>query len=635
MFTINIETLLWVVVVCSLTLGIAIGYIARGPGSQHLRLWAGAMLLHGVAYVLLDLRGRIPDEISIVVANIVLIGAYALIVLAIARFKQVTVPGWVLWLPVAAVAVVFGLYIDDQNVRSISISLILFAQQIPAIYLVLRRNNGDEGRGHLLLAAALLAMAVIFLVRVATFVLGIVPTPGLATQGIVQEVTYIAGIIALLLASIGFIFMVKERAEQALRASEQHFRAFFKRSMVGMATVKPDKRWIEVNPALCGMLGYSMGDLKQLNWDDITHPGDLAVSSANFDRMLAGEIDEYELDMRYLRNDGAIVYVYVAVRCLRRADRSVDYLVALIEDISQRKLREIELAASLEKMKVLNHRLEEADYQLLQSEKMASIGQLAAGVAHEINNPISFVSSNLNTLTKYLQNIFDVLDAYEKAFTTSNDSSRLEQVRAMKAELDLDYMKRDTVELLAESKDGLDRVGKIVKDLREFSHIGEIQWQWADLHQCLESTLNIVWNELKYKCTVTRNYGNLPQVLCLPSQLNQVFMNLLINAEQAIETQGEIVITTQRVGEDMVQVSISDTGHGIAPEIISRIFDPFFTTKPVGKGTGLGLSLSWNIVERHHGKIEVSSVPGKGTTFVITLPIEPKVQAEGEDKPSP
>ncbi len=625
MFTINIETLLWVVVICSLTLGIAIGYIARGPGSQHLRLWAGAMLLHGTAYVLLDLRGRIPDSISIVVANIVLIGAYALIVLAIARFKEITVPGWVLWLPILVVAVVFALYIDDQHVRSISISLILFAQQIPAVYLVLRRRSGDEGRGHLLLAAALLAMAIIFLVRVVTFVLGIVPTPALATQGIVQQVTYVAGIIALLLASIGFIFMVKERAEQALRASEQHFRAFFKRSMVGMATVKPDKRWIEVNPALCGMLGYSIGELKQLGWDDITHPDDLAVSSANFNRMLAGEIDEYELDIRYLRNDRAIVYVYVAVRCLRRADGSVDYLVALIEDISQRKLREIELAASLEKMKVLNHRLEEADYQLLQSEKMASIGQLAAGVAHEINNPISFVSSNVNMLTRYLQNIFDILDAYETASDAVNGRPELEQVRAMKAALKLDEMKRDTVELLAESKDGLDRVGKIVKDLREFSHIGETQWQWADLHQCLESTLNIVWNELKYKCTVTRNYGKLPQVLCLPSQLNQVFMNLLINAEQAIETQGEIVITTQRVGDDAVQVIISDTGSGIPPEIISRIFDPFFTTKPVGKGTGLGLSLSWNIVERHQGKIEVSSIPGKGTTFVITLPVEPKV----------
>jgi PAS domain S-box-containing protein len=627
MFNINVETLLWIVVVCGLTLGGAIGYIARGPGSRHLRLWAGAMLLHGVAYVLLGLRGNIPDFVSIVIANVVLIAAYALIILAIARFKHVPVPGWVLGLPIVAVAVVFALYIDNQQVRSISISLILFLQQIPAIYLVLRRN-GEQGPGHLLLAGALSVMAIIFLTRVVAFMLGIVPTPALATQGTVQVVTYICGIVALLLASIGFLVMVKERAEHLLRASEQHFRAFFKRSMVGMATIRSDKHWIEVNPALCGMLGYSMDELRQRTWSEITHSDDLTASSRNFDRVLAGEIDEYEQDVRYLRKSGEIVYAYVAVRCLRHPDRSVDYLVALIEDISQRKQREMELAENLEKMKVLNRRLEEADDQLLQSEKMASIGQLAAGVAHEINNPISFVSSNLNTLTRYVQSVFEILDAYEKSASDSNDLPALAKVRAMKAELDLDYIRRDTVELLAESKDGLDRVGKIVKDLREFSHMGETHWQWTDLHQCLESTLNIVWNELKYKCTVTRNYGKLPQVLCLPSQLNQVFMNLFINAVQAIETRGEIVITTQRLGEDAVQVSISDTGSGIPPEIINRIFDPFFTTKPVGKGTGLGLSLSWNIVKRHQGRIEVTSTPGKGTTFVITLPIEPVAQAE-------
>jgi signal transduction histidine kinase len=173
-------------------------------------------------------------------------------------------------------------------------------------------------------------------------------------------------------------------------------------------------------------------------------------------------------------------------------------------------------------------------------------------------------------------------------------------------------------------------VRKIVQDLRDFSRVGETQWQWADIHHGLDSTLNIVWNELKYTCEVIRHYGKLPQINCVPSQLNQVFMNLLVNAAQSIEGHGQIVITTECVGEDAVRVSIADTGRGIPAQHLKRIFEPFFTTKPVGKGTGLGLSLAWSIVERHGGRIEVSSEIGKGTTFSVTLPIEPVLHETGE-----
>jgi signal transduction histidine kinase len=174
-------------------------------------------------------------------------------------------------------------------------------------------------------------------------------------------------------------------------------------------------------------------------------------------------------------------------------------------------------------------------------------------------------------------------------------------------------------------------VRKIVLDLKNFSRVGEQEWQEADLHEGLDSTLNIVWNELKYKAKVIKEYGDIPKIHCLISQLNQVFMNLLVNAGHAIETQGTITIRSFRQDDDKVCIEVSDTGQGIAPEHMNRIFEPFFTTKPVGKGTGLGLSLSYGIVRRHKGRLEVESVVGQGTTFRVVLPINPTPPTETQD----
>ena len=178
--------------------------------------------------------------------------------------------------------------------------------------------------------------------------------------------------------------------------------------------------------------------------------------------------------------------------------------------------------------------------------------------------------------------------------------------------------------MLGESQEGLNRVKKIVQDLKDFSHADEGSFDWADLHQGIESTLNIAANEIKYKADVIKAYGDIPQVECLPSQLNQVFMNLLVNAAQAMkgDPRGTITVRTGgSSGEEMVWVEIADNGSGIPKENLARIFDPFFTTKPLGQGTGLGLSLSYSIVQKHHGRIEVESEIGKGTTFRIHLPV--------------
>ena len=305
-------------------------------------------------------------------------------------------------------------------------------------------------------------------------------------------------------------------------------------------------------------------------------------------------------------------------------------LQAVVRDITERKLLETQAVVQYEHVVSLNTRLAEtnkqlsqAQNQLLQSEKMASIGQLAAGVAHEINNPIGFVNSNLGTLDKYLANIFALLTRYEEAEALMDGHEHeLDELRQFKKKIDLGYLRDDIKALLTESQQGLERVKKIVIDLKDFSHIGASdKWTWADVQQGLESTLSVVWNELKYKCEVKKEYATLPQVYCLPSQLNQVFMNLLVNAAQAIEERGVITI---RTGQENAQVwvEVADTGKGIVPENLSRIFDPFFTTKPVGSGTGLGLSVSYSIVEKHHGRIEVHSEVGKGSAFRVWLPVE-------------
>jgi len=288
-----------------------------------------------------------------------------------------------------------------------------------------------------------------------------------------------------------------------------------------------------------------------------------------------------------------------------------------------------QLAASLAHQRELNRKLEEAQNQLLQSEKMASLGQLAAGVAHELNNPIGFVRSNVTTLKGYLDSLFGIIQAYDTKAAESMPPEALAALAAIKQREDFDFLHEDIFQLLAESQDGLTRVQDIVQNLKDFSRVGESGFGWADLHACLDSTLNIIWNELKYKCTVVKHYDpTLPQVYCIASQLNQVFMNLLVNAGHAIAEKGEITITTRQTPDGTVQVAISDTGCGIAAEHLPHLFEPFFTTKPIGKGTGLGLSITYGIIGKHKGSIDVSSEVGKGTTFTVNLPVDRSDEAE-------
>lgn len=302
-----------------------------------------------------------------------------------------------------------------------------------------------------------------------------------------------------------------------------------------------------------------------------------------------------------------------------------EFFLALFHKIEGQEDYERELEQRHAELRQAYMRLNGAQDKLLQSEKMASIGQLAAGVAHEINNPIGYVHSNLGSLQEYLRSLFTLIEAYERALRAPDPKALIPEIDDIRRRADIDFIAGDLPQLMAESREGIERVTRIVRDLKDFSYSDRSEsWKLVDLHAGLESTINIIWNELKYKVTLERQYGELPLVEALPSELNQVYMNLLLNAGQAIAERGTITVSTGLEG-DQVWIEFRDTGPGIAADIQQRIFDPFFTTKPVGSGTGLGLSISYGIINKHHGRIDVDSAPGEGAAFRITLPVrQPK-----------
>jgi len=334
---------------------------------------------------------------------------------------------------------------------------------------------------------------------------------------------------------------------------------------------------------------------------------------------------------RYITKPIDIHLVVDAIdKCSRDRQRSEELrLTRQVADLTtelQRRLDDQQRAeAALQEEKaeqqVLIRRLEEAHNQLLQSEKMASLGQLAAGVAHEINNPMGFISSNLGSLRSYADRLLALVATYEGIVASlPEDSTERQLIARARKQADVEFLKEDVLSLITESAAGIERVRRIVRDLKTFSHIDSSEWQFVNLNDLLDSTINLIGNELGERVQVVRQYGDIPEIECLPSEINQVLLNLLLNALQAIESGGTVTV---RTGSEngRVWLEVADTGCGIPAENLRHIYDPFFTTKPVGTGTGLGLSISYGIVRKHEGEIGVQSEVGKGTTFRITLPV--------------
>lgn len=413
------------------------------------------------------------------------------------------------------------------------------------------------------------------------------------------------------------------RSLQAVRDNEETIRTITNAAQDAVIMLDASGEVSFWNPAASRIFGWSLDEVLCVPLESFLIPVRFHdAHRAAYQRFQAGQHGAMlggTAELMALTKQGVEIPVELSLSATTL--RGELHAVGVLRDITERKAVQATLTQRLSELQALNRRLEEAQNQLLQSEKMASIGQLAAGVAHEINNPISFVNSNLGTLRTYAQQMLELIVEYQLAEPTMTDAQRLSRISALKDKLDLDFVRDDLPALLTESEDGLKRVKKIVQDLKDFSHVNESEWLAADINAGIDATLNVVWNEIKYKATVNKHYGELPPVECLASQLNQVFMNMLVNAVQAIEKQGTITITTACEGE-WVWIEVRDTGKGMTPEVQKRIFEPFFTTKPVGKGTGLGLSLSFSIVQKHQGRIEVQSVPREGSRFKVWVPVK-------------
>ena len=316
------------------------------------------------------------------------------------------------------------------------------------------------------------------------------------------------------------------------------------------------------------------------------------------------------------------------IRSLHAESEKTKETQLALEELNQTLEEKVErrtqqLSKRNDQLLAANIELKETQQQLLQAEKMASLGQLAAGVAHEINNPIGFVTSNLGTLQEYVV-CYKMLSEDLKSCIGAQDEAemikKLHEINEFMKQQDIEYINEDSQELLNESKQGLERVKEIVQGLKQFSRADTNEFQLCDINECVNTTLKMVGNELKYHCDVVTNFADIPNIPINIGKISQVLTNILINAGQAINENGKISVTT-KYSENKISVVVTDNGKGINSEDMERLFDPFFTTKEQGEGTGLGLSISYGIMQEHGGDIQVESEPGVGTSFSLNFPV--------------
>lgn len=439
---------------------------------------------------------------------------------------------------------------------------------------------------------------------------------------------------------IGTAFDITERkkAEEALKAS-QHFIQRITDSIPNTIYIYDleEKRNIYANHEIAQILGYSVEEIQKLGAEllpKILHPDDwekVLTYHQKFSNAVDGEI--FELEYRMKDADGKWHWVYSRDTSFsRNADGKVKQILGVATDITARKHAEIQLQEQAEYLENTLNELQRTQAQLIQSEKMSSLGNMVAGVAHEINNPVNFIHANLTPACEYSQDLLRLVELYQRYYPNPP-----EEIQVQIENIDLDFVKEDLMKLLQSMRVGTERIREIVLSLRNFSRLDEAEFKQVNIHEGIESTLMILHNRLKAKpehpeIFVIKEYGKLPAVECYPGQLNQVFMNIFANSIDALEdsfvknkeekANPQICIITEVVNSNWIVIKIADNGQGIPPEILSKLFDPFFTTKDVGKGTGLGLSISYQIVvNKHGGKLSCHSILGQGAEFVLEIPI--------------
>ena len=383
-------------------------------------------------------------------------------------------------------------------------------------------------------------------------------------------------------------------------------------------------------PQVTNFLNYPVESLLGHSLEEITHPDDLAPIEIMINELLQTRIPHDNIEIRVRHANGHWVWMSVSHSVMIDDMGMIIGIQGFARNINDRRVAEQNLQTRTEHLELTLQELQRTQTQMIQSEKMSSLGQLVAGIAHEINNPVNFIYGNLTYSDQYSQDLIRIITAYQAELPEPSEA-----LQDMIDDIDLDYLMMDLPKLVNSMKVGADRIREIVLSLRNFSRLDEAEFKVADLHAGIDSTLMILQNRLKAKDTrpeiiINLDYGDIPDIECYAGQLNQVFMNIIANAIDALEeswmsgyiVNPKLMIQTLQQ-DDRVVISIVDNGVGIEPEQLSRLFNPFYTTKPVGQGTGMGLSISYQIVvDRHGGTLDCISAIGSGTKFVITLPIE-------------
>jgi PAS domain S-box-containing protein len=413
-----------------------------------------------------------------------------------------------------------------------------------------------------------------------------------------------------------------EMHELNAKLSQEHdtLMSVFRATPVGLATADREGRIAQSNRALEEIIGFtSQETIGRLLWD-LMPAEDVAIAQGVYRDLISGRLSTNREQRRLIAKDGHVLLADIGLTAVRNEDGQTQLVIASVEDITAQGRLEVELR---------------------HSQKLESVGRLAAGIAHEINTPIQFVGDNVNFLSGAFEQLIALCDSYRvacaKAATGPLSAEDVAGLRQDEETADIEYIRANVATSIASTLDGVGRVARIVQSMKAFAHPDRGERATADLNAALRDTLTVATNELKYVAQVETDFGKIPPVPCFVSDLNQVFLNLLVNAAHAI---GDVVGKTGQRGVirvrtylegSVVVIAISDTGTGIPEAVRGRIFDPFFTTKEVGKGTGQGLALARAVVvDRHGGSLIFETEMGKGTTFFVRIPFDfSEVQDEG------